>query len=196
MINLADFLAQDSLKQNYGDGVDGTSMTPNDHKKSMINYSLNPDYDIDQRNLIHRRQLIHRKRRLRHQNLCFQCLMRFYYQFIDLIRCNSLVCPNRDEQRRRSNHADDADDEFESNKLSIQLNKSVAYVAKKQHVGCTNAASSIASKSNLNDLIKPPLTFTESSVQMFLSGSSELGSNIIPEKLFNLASMNQLLHPK
>ncbi|CAH8633344.1 unnamed protein product [Schistosoma mattheei] len=40
------------------------------------------------------------------------------------------------------------------------------------------------------------LGLIESSYYSLSSGSAELGSSILPEKLFNVASMNHLLHPK
>ncbi|CAH8661117.1 unnamed protein product [Schistosoma margrebowiei] len=40
------------------------------------------------------------------------------------------------------------------------------------------------------------LGLIESSYHSLSSGSAELGSSILPEKLFNVASMNHLLHPK
>ncbi|KAK4467273.1 hypothetical protein MN116_009007, partial [Schistosoma mekongi] len=41
----------------------------------------------------------------------------------------------------------------------------------------------------------PALGLTESSYQSLSSGSAELDSSILPEKLFNMASMIHLLHP-
>ncbi|CAL8071533.1 unnamed protein product [Calicophoron daubneyi] len=44
--------------------------------------------------------------------------------------------------------------------------------------------------------VDPGLSLTEASVRILHSGSKDLGRPIMPERLFNLASMTHLLHPK